>query len=346
MKIRTPAFSFLLFSLLLGALWTGPLPAKDAAGAKDHPLLKRVTSSEIIWAKTAKFDEFTVPLERIEFDYGAQKFKDTKRLQVEGAHTTLYYKLPGETTTLEAVRQYEADLKPAGFETLFTAANDTLDDGYNRFVEQTFPTVKGTPGLEYLHQFNHDEQRYLALKGAGKSGGEVYVTLYAFVLQDVSAGFDALKEAHGLQNGQTLVRVDVLETKAMEARMTVVKAAEITEGLEKAGRIAIYGVYFDTDKADLKPESAEALAEMAKAVKESAGRRFLIVGHTDNVGDYAHNQALSQRRAAAVTAELARKHGVPATSLIPVGVGMAAPVAPNTDDAGRAKNRRVEIVAM
>ena len=85
---------------------------------------------------------------------------------------------------------------------------------------------------------------------------------------------------------------------------------------------------------------------MAKAIKESTGRKFLIVGHTDNVGDFAHNQALSAKRAAAVTAALTGKHDIPAASVIPVGVGMAAPVAANTDDAGRAKNRRVEIVAM
>lgn len=335
--------ALLLFSALFSVL---PLSAKDAPGGKDPAFLKRIEGSEIMWAKTVKFDEFTVPLERVEFDYDKQVFKDTKRENVEGAHTTLYYVLPGDATTLEAVKQYEADLKPAGFETLFTAANDKLDDGYNRFVSQTFPTVKGTPGLEYLHEFNHDEQRYMALKGTGKSGGAVYVTLYALTLQDVSTGFDELKEAHGLEKGKTVIRVDVLETKAMDARMTVVKAAEITKGLEKDGRIAIYGVLFDTDKSELKPESAESLAEMALAIRAGDGRKFLIVGHTDNAGDFAHNQDLSKRRAAAVTAALTEKYGIPAAAVIPVGVGMAAPVAPNTDDAGRAKNRRVEIVAM
>ena len=338
--IRTLSAAFLFPALCAS------IQAKDTPGGKDHPLLKRVDGSEIIWSKTAKFDEFTVPLERVEFDYGKETFKATKQEKAEGEHTTLYYKLPGETSTLEVVRQYEADLNPAGFETIFTAANDKLDDGFNRFVSQTFPTVKGTKNLEYLHEFNHDEQRYLAMKGKGKSGNTIYVTLYAFVLQDVSTGFDELKDAHALDKGQTLVRVDVLETKEMEARMTVVKAAEITDSISTTGRIAIYGVLFDTDKAVLKPESTESLVEMAKAIKASAGKKFLIVGHTDNVGDFAHNQALSQKRAAAVTEALISSHGVPASSIIPVGVGMAAPTAPNTDDAGRAKNRRVEIVAM
>lgn len=334
----------LLLALALSQL--SSLFAADAKGAKDHPMLKRIDGSEIIWSKVIKFDELNIPLEKIEWDYSAEKFKSSRKDKAEGALTTLYYKLPADSTTLEAVRQYEAELKPAGFETLFTAENDKLDDGYNRFVEQTFPTVKGTPGLEYLHQFNHAEQRYMALKGTGKAGNTLYVTLYAFALQDVSTGFDELKDRHKLDKGQIVLRVDVLETKAMEARMTVVKSAEITQGLAATGRMAIYGVLFDTDKADIKPDSAESLAEMAKAINSSPGKKILIVGHTDNVGDYAHNQALSSKRAAAVTAALTGKYQVPASSIIAVGVGMAAPVAPNTDESGRAKNRRVEIVAM
>ncbi|CAN5777361.1 OmpA family protein [soil metagenome] len=332
--------------LALALLHLPSLFAADAKGAKDHPMLKRIEGSEIIWSKVLKFDELNVPQERVEWDYTAEKFKDSKRDKVEGAHTTLYYKLPADSTTLEAVRQYEAELKPAGFETLFTAENDKLDNGYNRFVTQTFPTVKGTPGLEYLHEFNHDEQRYMALKGTGKAGNTIYVTLYAFALQDVSTGFNELKEEHKLDKGQIVLRVDLLETKAMEARMTVVKSAEITQGIAATGRMAIYGVLFDTDNADIKPESADSLAEMAKAINGSPGKKFLIVGHTDNVGDYTHNQTLSSKRAAAVTTELTSKYKVPAASVIPVGVGMAAPVAPNTEESGRAKNRRVEIVAM
>lgn len=334
----------ILSSLFAAAL---PLLAADAPGTKDSPIVKRITDSEIIWAKTAKFDEMTVALEKIQFDYSTTQFKQTKTQKVEGALATLYYKLPGDVSTLEAVRQYQEDLKPAGFETLFTAANEELDDGYNRFVTQIFPGALKTEQLQYLHEFNHEEQRYAALKGKNKQGADVYVTLYAFILKDeAGTGYGKLVEDHGLKKGNTVVRVDVLATKAMDARMSVVKSAEIEDTISKTGRIAIYGVYFDTDKADIKPESAESLAEMAKAILAGGAKKFLIVGHTDNQGSLEHNQALSQKRAAAVTAALVGKYDVPAASVIPVGVGMAAPVAPNTDDTGRSKNRRVEIVAM
>ncbi|WP_338288901.1 OmpA family protein [Luteolibacter sp. LG18] len=337
--------SRLLLPAALCVLLASPLSAADEPGAKDHPMLKRVTGSEIIWAKSAKFDEMKIALEKIQYDYGTQAFKATKQESAEGARTTLYYRLPGDVSTLEANRQYEQELKAAGFTVSFTAANDELDDGYNRFVERIFPTALKTEQLQYLHEFNHEEQRYSVLKGKAKNGGDVYVSLYAFVLKDVSTGFQKLVDNHKLAKGQTVVRVDILETTPMEARMEVVKAAEITSSITTTGRIAIYGVHFDTDKAEIKPDSADSLTEMAKAIKEGGGR-YLIVGHTDNQGEYAHNQTLSMKRAAAVTAALSSQYGIPSASLVPVGVGMAAPVAPNTEETGRAKNRRVEIVKM
>jgi OmpA-OmpF porin, OOP family len=330
--------------LFIGGCLIMPISAKDEKGAKDHSILKRIEGSEIIWSKVTKFDEFTLSLERIEYDYSTQAFKATKQEKVEGLHTTLYYQLPGETSTLEAVRQYEGDLKPAGYDTLFTAANDQLDDGYGRFVERTFPTVAAAPGLQNLHAFNKDEQRYMALKGIGKSGNAIYISLYAFVLQDVTTGFDEMRDQHQLVKGQTVVRVDVLETKVMESRMTVIKSDEISQTIERTGRIAIYGVLFDTAKSDIKAESQESMAEIAKAISANSEQRFLIVGHTDNVGDFSLNLALSQKRAASVVAALIANYQISSSRLVPVGVGMAAPVAPNDDEAGRAKNRRVEIV--
>ena len=334
-----------LFTATIVALASPFLAAKDATGAKDHPDFKRITGSEIIWYRASKFDELNVALERVEFDYDKQVFKKTKRDKAEGALTTIYYKLPADSTTLEAIRQYQAELKPAGYETLFTAENDKLDDGYGRFVEQTFPTAKKTDQLQYLHEFNKDEQRYAVLKGKGKAGNETYVSIYAFRLDDVSTGFGKLTEAHKLAKGNVVARVDILETKAMDARMTAVKADEITSSIDTEGRIAIYGINFDTDKTDIKPESADSIAEIAKAIMGGKGT-YLIVGHTDNQGDLNYNQTLSLKRATAVTAALTGEYKIPADRVIPVGVGMAAPLAPNTNDKGRAKNRRVEIVKM
>ena len=101
---------------------------------------------------------------------------------------------------------------------------------------------------------------------------------------------------------------------------------------------------FDTNRAELKPESLAAIQEVAKLLKGDSALKLLVVGHTDDVGGYDANVALSERRANAVLQELTGRHGVALGRLRSVGVGMAAPVATNETDEGRAKNRRVELV--
>ena len=105
-----------------------------------------------------------------------------------------------------------------------------------------------------------------------------------------------------------------------------------------------YGIYFDTDKATLKPESEPTLVEMAKFLKANAATKVFIVGHTDMQGGVERNQKLSQDRAASVVAALTGKHGIAKDRLTADGVGPLAPVAANDTEAGRAKNRRVEMV--
>lgn len=336
------ALHFLFGLVLLGC---GKCLAADVAGSKDDPSLKRVEGSEILYYKTSKFDSCLFALEKVEFDYGAQAFKEAKTLKAEGPRTTIYYKLPPETTTLEAIRQYEAELKAKGYERLFEAAGDDLDNGYNRFVARIYPEVKGNQPLYYVHEFNHDDKRYALYKLTG-SDGTTYVSLYAFAINDYSGiGADSQK-LKGVEVGRVLLRVDILREGAMKERMVVVKASEISSTIEKTGKIAIYGIFFDFDKAEIRPESAATLAEIAKMLKAAAGKRFLIVGHTDNQGGLDYNSSLSKRRAEAVVSALTKQYGVDGKATIPVGVGMAAPVAPNTDESGRAKNRRVEVVAM
>ena len=121
-------------------------------------------------------------------------------------------------------------------------------------------------------------------------------------------------------------------------------AAAMAQGLSDTGQVAIYGIYFDTGKSELKPESEPALDEIAKLLKASPMLKVFIVGHTDMVGDPAANVKLSQARAQAVVMALVTKNGIAAVRLTPFGAGPYAPVASNKTEDGRAKNRRVELV--
>ena len=116
-------------------------------------------------------------------------------------------------------------------------------------------------------------------------------------------------------------------------------------GLRETGRIALYGIYFDTDKTEVKPESRPTLEQIAKLLTAHVSLSVFIVGHTDNQGPYAYNLDLSRRRAEATAAELVKNYGISAPRLRTAGVGLLAPIGSNASDAGRALNRRVELVA-
>jgi outer membrane protein OmpA-like peptidoglycan-associated protein len=124
----------------------------------------------------------------------------------------------------------------------------------------------------------------------------------------------------------------------------VVSSEQIARAMGAEGKVVFYGIYFDTDKATLKAESTPTLAEMAKWLKTNASASVFIVGHTDMQGAIERNQKLSRDRAASVIVALTRDHDIKADRLGAEGVGPLAPVANNTDEAGRAKNRRVEMV--
>ena len=115
-------------------------------------------------------------------------------------------------------------------------------------------------------------------------------------------------------------------------------------GQRAEGRAVFYGILFDFDKAEVKPESEGQLAEMAKFLQANAAARVFIVGHTDNKGTLDYNVGLSSRRAEAVVKALSSKYGVDARRLTPRGLGPLAPVTSNRNEDGRAKNRRVEMV--
>lgn len=135
-----------------------------------------------------------------------------------------------------------------------------------------------------------------------------------------------------------IVRVEEME------QSVVVTSEQIAKAMGEEGKVVFYGIYFDTDKATLKAESAPTLVEMGKWLKSNASTKVFIVGHTDMQGSVERNQKLSRDRAAAVIAVMTREYGIKADRMTPDGVGPVAPVATNTTEAGRAKNRRVEMV--
>jgi OOP family OmpA-OmpF porin len=142
-------------------------------------------------------------------------------------------------------------------------------------------------------------------------------------------------------NGQ--IWLTVVEKTGM-AQVIVANADAIGNDIKSTGHAAVYGIYFDTGKSEVKPESQAALQEVAKLLSSDPGLKLLVVGHTDSVGQIEANMKLSQARAEAVVQALTKNYGVAAIRLKAQGAGPIAPVATNRTEEGRAKNRRVELV--
>ena len=136
----------------------------------------------------------------------------------------------------------------------------------------------------------------------------------------------------------------IITVKEMQQEVTA-DASSLASEIEKSGHVAVYGINFDTGKAAILPNSENVLNEIVKLLKDNADLKLRVEGHTDNQGNAAANQALSEKRAQAVVAWLS-SHGIAAARLTAKGFGQTKPVAENGTEDGRAKNRRVELAKL
>lgn len=317
-------------------LSVGAAAQPEVAGAKDFPLIKRYEGSCLIGYDSRAFDAFKLLLGPLKIGDNGQPAVDAVR-EVEGLHTRLLYLAPPQRSSLEVFRNYEADLAAKGFTVLFKCSGEAeCDSGGTALSGVLYPPTGALQNSE-LSQVALNvpgEPRYLAAT-LPRPEGVVSVSLYVAV--ERGNAFPETKD-------RVAVLLDVVEAKPMEAKMVTVDAATMAKDIATTGRVALYGLYFDTDKAELKPESAPSLAEIGKLLKGQPDLKVYIVGHTDNVGAFDYNMSLSQRRAKSVVDQLIQSYGIAPDRLKPAGAGTIAPVASNDDEAGRGKNRRVEIV--
>ncbi len=137
--------------------------------------------------------------------------------------------------------------------------------------------------------------------------------------------------------------LNIIEKKSMVQKV-LADASSMIRDISTSGKVAIYGIYFDFNKADVKPESEPALKEISRLLSQSPQMKLYVVGHTDNVGGLDYNMKLSQARADAVVKDLVSKYKVAPDRLKANGIGPLAPVTSNDSEDGKAKNRRVELV--
>lgn len=353
---------FLIFILLAltGSAFAETIvapPTQDIAKAKDPAWLKRYEGSFIVSYDHRRFDAVAFPASKLieaqdNEDRDAKNnlmFRPKDMREAEGEYTRLVYIAPEDRSPLEVMRNYIDLIREAGGKTLY-GCQDTACGGdmhgndhgggsqglmekiypQNRLKDEPFSNgscaTAGTPA----------EQHYLLATLPDESGDDRTLAIYTYTIAD-----DTYCKA---LNGLTGILVVAIEPKAREKKMVTVTSDDMAKALAADGRISLYGIYFDTNKSTVKPDSKATLEQIATLLKAQPKLQLGVVGHTDNVGGAAPNLKLSQRRADGVVTALVEDYGIDEARLEASGAGMSKPVADNGSEEGRAKNRRVELV--
>lgn len=254
-------------------------------------------------------------------------------------------------------KDYPGIPRMAGY--VITGYEDSQFDSY------TFAVAEGTAQKEQKVEGHRYFIRYEAgSSAAGKTSALEIVRNYQNATR--AAGGEVLREAGSGDDRETTLRLVkdgselwiaigttgrapshyamyIVAKQAMHQEVTL-NAAAMASDIGSAGRVAVYGIHFDTGSAELKADSEPALAEIAKLLERNPTLKVYVVGHTDMTASLATNVHLSQERAESVVKALVAKYGIVAGRLVAFGAGPYAPVATNRTEEGRAKNRRVELV--
>jgi len=293
-------------------LLVGQAVAQDIEGSVDHPLIGRFEGATIQYYDVRNFDEYRMLTGPVADQSNLQDSKN-----VQGKKTSIAYHMPAETSFVEVMRNFEIRLEETGFTILYRCYSEEC--GQNSFSNsiETLPA----PAMD-VDPWN---MRYLAAELARPEGN-----VYATVLTSTDG------------SAITKTQLIVVEEQGMQYKM--VDAGKMAKSIADTGSVALYGIYFDSGKADIKPASEGTLNEIARLLQGHAELRLLVVGHTDNQGGYDYNMDLSRRRAESVVRALVDNNGIDADRVQASGAGYLSPVASNRSEAGRAKNRRVQLV--
>ena len=316
--------------LCMGLIALLPLVALagDIKGSKDHPLLGRFAGSEIWGYSFSDYDEYLLSVGQVK--RVADKYEPDVK-SIEGKLTRILYVAPKGKSVLAVYRNYQKKLKSEGFKPLFEC-KQRGGEGCGTELLNYSPSFR--PELiGYAYEYAADHRYGAFVKKTDQN--KIYVSLMVY-----RYGWDFYSDRFN----RAFVLLDVVETGELdEEQIELISAADIVSQVSANGRVAIPGIYFDTDKAEIKPGSEPALEQIVEAMGKSPELKLHVVGHTDNTGSFEHNLTLSRGRAASVKRYLVDK-GIAGNRLTANGVASLAPVASNATEQGRAANRRVELV--
>ena len=299
----------------------------DIEGSKDYPTISRFTGSVIEFYKETKWGSYKLPLN----DKNTIDWENPMTLG--GKVIRIQYSASKENNAEFVLHNYKSAFSKAGYKVLLAIANEELGVGdrphtwtdryyeaggfYNGLNNKKFGLGFNFPTWKSNHSF-------IVARGK-ESNKEIYAIVYTVV-----------------DDSYTLITLDVVEIEDVETGL--VSVDKISGDITNKGHIAIYGIHFEVNKLTIMSESQEFLKIIADYLNAHKNKKFFIVGHTDNTGEFTSNMTLSEERAKSVMNELITKYNVDVSQLKSYGVSSLSPVSSNSTEEGRAKNRRVEIV--
>ncbi len=281
---------------------------------EDHPMMARYPGARLAKFRSVEYEKISLPLSVVSPEGTAPEKLDLiadisqYTYQAENVSTLkVYQNYLQAIKTLEFSLDYSCELDACGGESASTALGERM-------------AVTGD-----VENYFRDPYYFVASRDVAQ--GRIVVAMYF-------GGFE----------GDVWIQQAVIEEKGAETDLVTVDADQLYQEIQQSGKALVYGIYFDTDSATVKAESADALKAISNLMQSHPELNLYVVGHTDDTGTSDHNLGLSSRRAASVVEALEADYSLESERLEAAGVGPYAPVAGNESDEGQRLNRRVELV--
>ncbi|WP_158254287.1 OmpA family protein [Marinobacter flavimaris] len=281
---------------------------------QDHPMMARYPGARLYRSRTVEYEKMSLPLTVLNSEGVA-----SENLDLTGDITQHSYQIEN-VSTLKVFQNYLEAIEKLGFTLEY--ACEKAECGGDDASEALGERLAVTGDVE-----NYFRDPHYLIASREVAEGRVVVGIYA-------GGFE----------GEVWLQQVVIEETGTENDLIEVNADQLYQEIERSGKALVYGIYFDTDSAEVKENSAEALEAISELMTSHPELDLYVVGHTDDTGESDYNLSLSGRRAASVAEVLTAQYSVESGRLAAAGVGPYAPVAGNESKEGKRLNRRVELV--
>lgn len=332
-------FFFLLVLLIIPCLDLQAAPKKDA-----NTIIVKLAKSRLHHQEVFDKKKYVMGVS----DSGSNLIKSY--VSVEGKTIFTLYKAPKKSAVDDIFSIYKMHLEGKGFTILCACAKLECGTKWSGKLYKLNPFMKdaGWNNSSPIVHGSASSEHYISAKlSVPEENREIYVTIF------ISKGWwkypiyriDTVEVGMSAPIASKAVKDKVAEaTASKDSVLKIISKDEIARGIDKSGRVVIYGIHFDYGKFEMKSDSLAEIQEIAKFLKAVPDQKFYIVGHTDNQGGFESNLLLSRNRSKAVRDELISKHGIDQKQVESRGVGPLMPLVSNYKEDEKEKNTRIEVV--